>query len=56
MIIAVTSIAPYACDKGEHTVLYNINKTVYIKTTNEKTEFEITCCGIVCIGEFLTQF
>ena len=22
----------------------------------KKTEFEITCCGTVCKGEFLTQF
>ena len=22
----------------------------------KKTDFEITCCGTVCNGEFLTQF
>lgn len=33
IIIAVISTALYVADKGEHTVLYNINKNVYIKTS-----------------------
>ena len=32
IIIVVLSIAPYLIDKGEHIVLYKINKNVYIKT------------------------
>ena len=30
IIIAVISIAPYLTDKGEHTMLYKINKNIYM--------------------------
>ncbi len=32
IILAVISVALYLTDKGEHTTLYKINETVYIKT------------------------
>ena len=32
IIIAVNSATPYLIDKGEHTMLYKINKNVYIKS------------------------
>ena len=31
IIIAMISIAPYLSDKGEHTMLYNIEKTCTLK-------------------------
>ena len=31
IVILIAIIVPYLTDKGEHAMLYEINKTVYIK-------------------------
>lgn len=36
IVILITIIIPYLTDKGEHAVLYEINKNVYIKVKTSK--------------------